>query len=132
MTEGLTQASLPRNALLPYSCSWPEPLFYETSVRLGTVHAGTCNAYREKTEDPAPPELSPPMRKLAPLVGRWTATIHWSEETHKLVGGPKEVEAEAQISWLGDGGTLHYQMGPSHWLIGRDETDEQYTVLYTD
>jgi hypothetical protein len=23
-------------------------------------------------------------------------------------------------------------MGPSHWLIGADENDQKYTVLYTD
>ena len=79
-----------------------------------------------------PPELSPPMRKLSPLVGTWDVTIRWSEATHRLAGGPREVKTRAKFSWLDRGGVLHYQIGPSHWLIARDQTDEQYTILYTD
>jgi hypothetical protein len=72
------------------------------------------------------------MKQLLPLVGRWSVTLRWSEETHKLVGGPREVEAEAGISWLNEGGVLHYQMGPAHWFIGGDEDHREYGVLYTD
>jgi hypothetical protein len=72
------------------------------------------------------------MRKLLPLVGTWAVSLRWSAATHKLVGGPPEIEAEAEISWLGRRGILHYQFGPSHWLAGSDETNEGYTVLYAD
>jgi hypothetical protein len=79
-----------------------------------------------------PSALSPSMADLSPLVGSWDVRIRWSEEAHQLVGGPPEVETKARISWLDKGGILHFQIGPSHWLIGRDEVDKEYTALYTD
>ncbi len=72
------------------------------------------------------------LRSLEKLIGNWGVTIRWSEETHKLVGGPKEVKAEAKISLMKEGGFLHYQMGPSHWIIGRDESAPEFAVLYSD
>lgn len=27
---------------------------------------------------------------------------------------------------------LHYQFGPSHWIIGRDDSESEYRVLYSD
>jgi hypothetical protein len=77
-------------------------------------------------------ELSPSMARLLPLVGAWNVTIRWSEEAHKLAGGPPEVTTKADISWLDSGGVLHYRIGPSHWLIGQDGPDDDYIVLYTD
>jgi len=72
------------------------------------------------------------IRSLNKLIGNWSVTIRWSEETRKLVGGPKEVEAEARISLMKEGGFLHYQMGPSHWIIGGDESTPEFAVLYSD
>jgi hypothetical protein len=82
---------------------------------------------------PSPdPSLSPPLRRLVPLVGVWDVTLRWPEGPHKRVGGTREVEAAAEFSWLKDGGLLHYQIGPSHWFIGADEGTREYTVLYAD
>jgi len=72
------------------------------------------------------------LRPLNKLIGNWSFTIRWSEETHKLVGGPKEVVAEAKISMMKEGGFLHYQIGPAHWIIGGDESSPEFIVLYGD
>lgn len=57
--------------------------------------------------------LSREMRRLRPLAGSWYVKLRWSPETHKLVGGPREVDAHAEIRFLEGGATLHYRMGPS-------------------
>jgi hypothetical protein len=80
----------------------------------------------------SPTDLPMRMRRLSPLVGAWNVTLRWSEETHRLIGGPREVEARATIRWLRQGAVLHFRMGPSHWFIGGDESSGQYCVLYTD
>jgi len=73
-----------------------------------------------------------PLKPLEPLVGRWETVIRWSEETRRLVGGPVELKGEARFT-PGEGGRfLHYQFGPSHWIIGRDDPSLEYTVLYSD
>jgi hypothetical protein len=72
------------------------------------------------------------LRPLSELIGNWNVTLRWSRETHKLIGGPDSVEATAKISLLKEGGFLHYQMGPSHWIIGGDENANEFTVLYSD
>jgi len=77
-------------------------------------------------------DLPPYLRPLHRLVGTWNVTLRWSEATHRLVGGPREVDAEAEISWLPSGYILHYRLGPSHWLISRDELAREFTVIYTD
>jgi hypothetical protein len=77
-------------------------------------------------------ELPSSMQKLGPLVGTWSVNIRWSEDSHRLVGGPAEVVAKAKIDWLDRSGILHYEIGPSHWLIGQDKSDRGYTVLYSD
>ena len=71
-------------------------------------------------------------KRLARLVGRWDVTIRWSEATHRLVGGPREVEAEADVSWLKEGRFLHYQLGPAHWIMGGDDDSAEYVALYAD
>jgi hypothetical protein len=77
------------------------------------------------------PKLPRELRSLKKLLGSWSVTIRWSEETHKLIGGPKEIEAEAKISSMKEG-FLSYQMGPSHWIIGGDESSKEFTVIYSD
>jgi hypothetical protein len=76
--------------------------------------------------------MIPALKPLEPPVGRWETVIRWSEETHKLVGGPVELNGEARFIPMKDGRFLHYQFGPSHWIIGRDDTSPEYTVLYSD
>jgi hypothetical protein len=72
------------------------------------------------------------IRALERLVGRWNVTIRWSRATHRLVGGPREFVAEVEIAWLDPRGVLRYQLGPSHWFIGGDESSGEFVALYTD
>jgi hypothetical protein len=74
----------------------------------------------------------PALKPLAHLAGKWDTVLRWSEETHKLVGGPGEVAGEARFAWLEGGRFLHYRFGPSDWIIGRDESSPEYSILYSD
>ncbi|MGC2035103.1 MAG: hypothetical protein WA761_06640 [Thermoplasmata archaeon] len=74
----------------------------------------------------------PALKPLVVLEGRWRTVLRWSNETHKLVGGPLEVSGEAKFTWLEDGGFLRYGFGPSQWIIGRDDASDEYCVLYSD
>jgi hypothetical protein len=69
------------------------------------------------------------MRRPAPLVGTWGVTLRWSEKTREQVGGLREIEAEARLAWLEQGGVLHYELGPSHWFIRGEEDPDGYVVL---
>jgi hypothetical protein len=72
------------------------------------------------------------VRQLGRLVGSWEVTISWSEATHKLVGGPREVELPVEIKWVDIGPWIYYRFGPARWLIGGDEDSKEFAVLYTD
>jgi hypothetical protein len=74
----------------------------------------------------------PALKSLANLAGRWETVLRWSEETHELVGGPREIEGEAVFEWLESGRFLHYQFGPSDWIIGRDDSSPEFSILYSD
>ena len=74
----------------------------------------------------------PALKPLAVLAGTWDTVIRWSEETHKLVGGPAQLSGTATFEWMERGKFLHYEFGPSQWIIGRDESSPQYCVLYSD
>ena len=43
-----------------------------------------------------------------------------------------ELKGEAPFTPLEGGRFLHYEFGPSHWIIGRDELSPEYTVLYSE
>jgi hypothetical protein len=80
---------------------------------------------------------SPALAELQPLIGRWTMTITWSEKTHKLIGGPKSIEAPATFEWSGKGGFVLQVTGGdgkpvARWMIGRDDTSGEFAVLYAD
>lgn len=72
------------------------------------------------------------MRPLAFLTGRWETLVRWSIETHRLVGGPIEVRGKARFSWREGGRFLRYEMGPSTWIIGRDESSGECSDLFGD
>ena len=74
----------------------------------------------------------PDLRSLAPLIGKWATVLRWSQETHRLVGGPAELSGSATFRWIEGGKFLHYQFASSHWMIGRDESSAEYCVLYGD
>jgi hypothetical protein len=78
------------------------------------------------------------LKPLEVLSGRWAMEIRWSPNTHKLVGGPGTVRGTNRFEWIEDGHFLvHHQGGvagapDARWLMGRDETSREYTVLYAD
>ena len=76
---------------------------------------------------------NPALKSLKPLVGPWEMEIRWSEETHKLIGGPLTVRGTVEFEVIGGGGFLVLRMGAdAHWIMGRDDTSRQYRVLYAD
>jgi hypothetical protein len=80
---------------------------------------------------------NPALSILQPLIGAWTMKIIWSENTHKLVGGPQSIEAPARFEWVADGSFLLQTAGASgapvaHWMIGRDDTSGAFSALYAD
>jgi hypothetical protein len=82
-------------------------------------------------------EINPALADLQGLIGRWTATITWSEPTHKLVGGPPAVETPASFAWSADGRFLVHSLGgggapTATWMIGRDDASGAFAALYAD
>lgn len=76
---------------------------------------------------------NPALEALQPLVGVWRSEIRWSEETHKLVGGPALVRGRVDFEWLEDGHFLIQRMADAaRWVIGRDDTSKLFGVLYAD
>jgi hypothetical protein len=74
----------------------------------------------------------PALTPLSKLGGNWETVLRWSDDTHRLVGGPREVAGEAVFEWLEGGQFLLYRFGPSTWIIGRDDSSSEFTVLYSD
>ena len=59
--------------------------------------------------------------------------IRWSEETHKLAGGPPTVKGSIKFALIEEGRFLVLRMGGNaHWVIGCDDASGQYYVLYAD
>jgi hypothetical protein len=81
--------------------------------------------------------INPSLKALEALTGSWEMALRWSPKTHALVGGPASARGEARFEWIEDGHFLVQRQagdgGPeARWLIGRDETSAEYTVLYSD
>lgn len=79
----------------------------------------------------------PALRELVPLIGTWRLTL-W--------GGSFQTDPEGQIdaglvhcTWTEDGAALTIQQHThegnppaARWIIGRDQDEGRYTVLYSD
>ncbi len=78
------------------------------------------------------------LKPLEMFSGRWDVEIRWSPKTHKLVGGPATIQGTTSFEWIEDGHFLvQYQEGAdglpdARWLMGRDETSGEYSILYAD
>ena len=81
---------------------------------------------------------NPSLKPLEVLSGRWDMEIRWSPKTQKLVGGPATVRGATRFEWIEDGHFMVQHQGgvvgapDARWLIGRDETSGEYSVLYAD
>jgi hypothetical protein len=79
---------------------------------------------------------NPSLKPLEVLSGRWDMEIRWSPKTHKLAGGPATVRGATRFEWIEDGHFLVQHQGGAdgapgaRWLMGRDETSGEYSVLY--
>jgi hypothetical protein len=80
---------------------------------------------------------NPSLEAVTVLAGRWEIEIRWSPETHKLVGGPAAVRIASRFEWIEDGQFLVQHQGggdvpDARWLFGRDDSSEEFCVLYAD
>lgn len=81
---------------------------------------------------------NPSLKPLEVLASCWSAEIRWSPKAHKLVGGPATVHGTTRFEWIEDGRFLLQHQGATdgppeaRWLMGRDETSGEYSILYAD
>jgi hypothetical protein len=82
---------------------------------------------------------NPALSQFEPLIGRWIATITWSENIHKFVGGPRTVRGRASFEWAKDRYFVVHSTGGedegspfAHWMIGRDDTSGAFAAFYAD
>ncbi len=79
--------------------------------------------------------INPALSDLEPLVGRWRMDLY----NAAFLSDPKaRASGSVEIGWIEDGSTLRIRQGEREkppaavWIIGRDETDVEYSVLYSD
>jgi hypothetical protein len=94
-------------------------------------------------DDPTPAQAKPPaaqpnpaLQALAVLVGEWEMTL---SNAPFLPGPSDSVKGLVSFEWVQEGAFLLMRMGDKPpgppaalWLIGRDESAPNYTVLYYD
>jgi hypothetical protein len=93
---------------------------------------GRILAMTESLEAPVPG-----LTALAAFAGEWTMELRWSEETHKLIGGPAFVRTPVRFEWIENGFFLVQRMGgnsapDARWVIGVDDSSGSFSVLYAD
>ena len=90
------------------------------------------------TESPeAAVATSPGLTALAAFAGEWTMELRWSEESHKLIGGPASVRTLVRFEWIENGCFLVQRMGENsapdaRWVIGVDDSSGAFSVLYAE
>ena len=78
---------------------------------------------------------NPALAGLESLIGHWTMELYGAEF---LPAPDTRVTGSIDIEWILDGAAVAMCQGdPEHppaseWIIGRDESEEHYTVLYAD
>lgn len=78
---------------------------------------------------------NPTLAGLEPLVGRWRIEVHGAAF---LPTPESRIPAAIEIEWIEDGAAVAMRQGDSEhppaalWIIGRDESQEDYVALYTD
>jgi hypothetical protein len=80
-------------------------------------------------------EKNPALLALEPLVGRWRMELHHAAF---LPEPDASVSGSVSIEWICDGAALSIRQGISgesptaSWIIGRDDGESDYSVLYAD
>jgi hypothetical protein len=79
--------------------------------------------------------INPALADLQPLVGRWRIELH---NAAFLPDMDARVASSIEIHWIEDGSALCMKQGDSEhppaavWIIGRDDGETGYSVLYAD
>jgi len=79
--------------------------------------------------------INPALADLQPLEGRWRMELY---DAAFLPDPETRLTGSVEIDWLEDGSALRMRQGdPEHppaavWIIGRDESEADYSVLYAD
>ena len=79
--------------------------------------------------------INPALADLQPLVGRWRMELY---NAAFLPDRATRVAGSVKIDWIDDGRALRMRQGDSAhppaavWIIGRDESEPGYAVLYAD
>jgi hypothetical protein len=79
--------------------------------------------------------INPALADLQPLVGRWRMELH---NASFLPDRDTRVSGSIEIDWTEDGSALRMRQGDSEqrqaavWIIGRDDSEPSYSVLYAD
>ena len=79
--------------------------------------------------------INPALADLEPLVGRWRMELY---SAAFLPDPDTRVTGSIEIDWIEEGSALRMRQGDSEnppaavWIIGRDESEPGYSVLYAD
>ncbi len=79
--------------------------------------------------------INPALADLQPLVGRWRMELH---NAAFLPDPEARVSGSVEIEWIEDGSALRMRQGAAEqppaavWIIGRDDSEVGYSVLYAD
>ncbi len=79
--------------------------------------------------------VNPALADLLPLVGRWRMELY---NASFLPEPDARVSGSVEIEWIEQGAALRMRQGDpadpraAVWLIGRDEHEDEYSVLYSD
>jgi hypothetical protein len=80
-------------------------------------------------------DINPALAELAPLLGRWRMELYGAAF---LPSPESRVTGSIAVEWIQDGAALAIRQGDSEqppaalWIIGRDESQDEYTALYSD
>jgi hypothetical protein len=79
--------------------------------------------------------INPALSDLQPLIGRWRMELY---NAAFLSDRDARVSGSMEIDWIEDGSALRLRQGDSDnpaaavWIVGRDESEAGYSVLYAD
>lgn len=79
--------------------------------------------------------INPALADLEPLVGRWRMELY---NAAFLPAPDARAAGSLEVNWIADGSALVMRQGesasPSNavWIIGRDDSEPRYSVLYAD
>ena len=79
--------------------------------------------------------INPALTDLQPLVGRWRMELY---NAAFLPDPDTRSRGSIEIDWIEDGSALRMRQGDSEhpraavWIIGRDDSESVYSVLYAD